>query len=220
MCNYWVMRVLIVLDHPYGAAASDNRPHDRSLVAAMVAAARTGLDAAGHTHELVDLAAIGFDPVLNADDLRAWRLEKAPRPDVDALQRQLAAADHLVLAFPVWWMSPPARTKGYLDRVLTPGFAFDEPTPGGALVRRLHRLGGVTVLAAMTTPGLFYRTWFGSPLRFVLGRGTFQLIGIRRVRYLVIDRSGQRSHASRERALRAVTRRFSSREVRPTTSRR
>ena len=204
------MHVLIVLDHPYGAAASDNRPHDRSLVAAMVAAARTGLDAAGHTHELVDLAAIGFDPVLSADDLRAWRLEKAPRRDVDALQRQLAAADHLVLAFPVWWMSPPARTKGYLDRVLTPGFAFDEPRPGGALVRRLHRLGGVTVLTAMTTQDALYRTWFGAPLRFILGAGTFRLIGIPRVRYVVIDRSAQRSAASRERALRRIEKRFSS----------
>jgi NAD(P)H dehydrogenase (quinone) len=200
------MHVLIVLDHPYGAAAHDNRPHDRSLVAAMVAAARAGLDAAGHTHELVDLAAIGFDPVLSADDLRAWRLETPAREDVLALQQQLAAVDHLVLAFPTWWMSPPARTKGYLDRVLTPGFAFDEPTPGAALVRRLHRLGGVTVLTAMTTPGLLYRTWFGSPLRFVLGRGTFRLIGVRRVRYRVIDRSGQRSADSRARALARVTR--------------
>ena len=202
------MHVLIILDHPYGADASDDQPHRRSLVSAMVAAARHGLDKAGHTHELIDLAAIGFDPVMSADDLRALRLETEPRPDVVALQQSLAGADHLVLAFPTWWMSPPARMKGYLDRVLTPGFAFDEPRPGGALVRRLMRLNRVTVLTAMTTPSVLYRSWFGAPVRNILARGTFQLIGIRRVRFVAIDRSAQRSAASRGRALRRVARVF------------
>ena len=202
------MHVLIILDHPYGATADQNEPRHRSLVAAMVRAARDGLDRAGHTHEVTDLAAIAFDPVLTADDLRAWRLETEPRPDVAALQRSLAGADHLVLAHPTWWMSPPARTKGYLDRVLTPGFAFDEPRPGGALVRRLLRLERVTILTAMTTPTALYRTWFGGPSRGILARGTFQLIGIRRVRFFAIDRSGQRSAASRARALRRITARF------------
>lgn len=202
------MHTLVVLDHPYGASASANEPHHRSLVAAMVLAAQRGMDRGGHTHETVDLAALQFDPVMTADDLRAWRTEATPREDVARLQSALQRADHLVLAFPTWWMGPPARTKGFLDRVLTPGFAFDEPVLGGPLRRRLHKLRGVSILTAMTTPAPLYGSWFGAPSRRILARGTFQLIGIRRVRWFSIDRSAQRSAASRERALQRVTRRF------------
>lgn len=202
------MHALIILDHPYGASAGVNERHNRSLVVAMTLAAQRGLERAGHTHETVDLAAIEFDPVLTAADLRAWRTGSTPRADVEELQVAVSRADHLVLAFPTWWMAPPARTKGFLDRVLTPGFAFDEPKPGGALVRRLHRLRGVSVLTAMTTPESLYGLWFGAPSRRILARGTFQLIGIRRVRWNAIGRSAQRSADSRERALQRVTRRF------------
>lgn len=202
------MHVLLVFDHPYGASASDDVPHRRSLSAAMLAAAVAGLDAAGHTHDVLDLAAEGFDPVLSAEDLVAWRTEAPPREDVARLQARLAAADHLVLVFPTWWMAMPAGTKGFLDRVLTPGFAFDEPTPGGALVRRLDRLGGVTVLTAMTTPRAFYRTWFGRPAAHILARGTFRLIGIRRVHWVAVHRSEARGATSRRRALARITSRF------------
>ena len=202
------MHALIILDHPYGASAGANEPHNRSLVVAMTVAAQRGLERAGHTHETVDLAAMHFDPVLTAADLRSWRTGSTPRPDVEELQAAVTRADHLVLAFPTWWMAPPARTKGFLDRVLTPGFAFDEPKPGGALVRRLHRLRGVSVLTAMTTPESLYGLWFGAPSLRILARGTFQLIGIRRVRWNAIGRSAQRSADSRERALQRVTRRF------------
>ncbi|GAA3863216.1 NAD(P)H-dependent oxidoreductase [Leifsonia kafniensis] len=202
------MHVLLVFDHPYGAEAFDNVPNRRSLSAAMLAAAQTGLDSAGHSSDTVDLVAEGFDPVLSADDLRAWRTGTPGRPDVQRLQDRVAAADHIVFVFPTWWMSMPAATKGFLDRVLTRGFAFEEPRPGGALVRTLHRLRGVTVLTAMTTPGPVYRAWFGRPAQRILADGTFRLIGIRRIRWIAIDRSTQRGALRRERALARITRRF------------
>lgn len=202
------MHALVVFDHPYGATASDNVPHRRSLSAAMLGAAVAGLDAGGHTHDVLDLAAEGFDPVLSADDLVAWRTGAPPRDDVAGLQARLAVADHLVLVFPTWWMAMPAGTKGFLDRVLTRGFAFDEPRPGGALVRRLDRLDGVTVLTTMTTSRALYRSWFGRPAHRVLVRGTFRLIGIPRVRWIAVHRSEQRGAASRQKALARITERF------------
>ncbi len=200
------MHVLLVLDHPYGLDAGGDVRHRRSLVVAMLDAAREGLERAGHTHETIDLAEL--DPAMTADDLVAWRRQLEPRADVAALQERLARADHLLLAFPLWWMSMPARTKGFLDRVLTPGFAFDEPVPGGRLHRRLHRLQGVTALVAMTTPSWLYATWFGAPARRILDRGTFRLIGIPRVHWVAIDRSAQRGAASRRRALERIRLRF------------
>jgi len=34
-------------------------------------------------------------------------------------------ADHIIFQFPLWWFSTPAILKGWLDRVLVKGFAYD-----------------------------------------------------------------------------------------------
>ena len=202
------MHVLVVFDHPYGAEAHDNVPNKRSLAAAALASVRSGLAQAGHSVDVVDLAAEGFNPAMSADELRSWRTGGAMGDDVIALQKRLSAADHLVFVFPVWWMSMPAATKGFLDRVLTKGYAYDEPKVGGLLSRRLHKLGGVSVVSVMTTDNTLYRWWFGRPAHRILGSGTFKLIGIRRFWHISIGRSTQRGAASRERALAGVQRRF------------
>lgn len=195
------MHALIVFDHPYGADAADDVPHRRSFSAALLARARAGLETAGHTIDVIDLAADGFTPTLSADDLRAWRQRSTIDPQVVDYQRRLAAADHLVFIFPTWWMAMPAATKGFLDRVLVRGFAFEEPVPGRALTRLLTRLDGVTVLTPMTTPGSIYKWWFARPGQRILFRGTFGLIGIRRLRWRSFPETSRRGPEARARML-------------------
>ena len=202
------MHVLAVFDHPYTSASGDDRPHDRSYSAALLAAAAAGLESAGHTVDVIDLAADGFNPVMNRADLVAWRTGAAPDPAVAAYQQRLAVADHVVFVFPTWWMSMPALTKGFLDRVLSKGFAFEEPRPGGALIRTLTRLRGVTVLTPMTTRFGLYRWWFGRPGHRILFRGTFGLIGIKRLRWFSFEGPAQRSAEWRSARLRSVERYF------------
>lgn len=92
-----------------------------------------------------DLYAEGFDPALDERDLGS--LSSTPgnlaeltgeayargevEPEVRREQESLAAAELLVLQFPLWWYGPPAMLKGWVDRVLQTGFAqgeFDETT--------------------------------------------------------------------------------------------
>ncbi|WP_210649003.1 NAD(P)H-dependent oxidoreductase [Nocardioides sp. SYSU D00065] len=86
-----------------------------------------------------DLYAQGFDPVLRESDLRPastggpiWQqLEDAYASgslpdDIRSEQAKLAAAELLVLQFPLWWYAPPAILKGWFDRVLTGGFAHGD----------------------------------------------------------------------------------------------
>jgi NAD(P)H dehydrogenase (quinone) len=44
--------------------------------------------------------------------------------DIVAEQRKLADADLVLLHFPMWWFSMPAILKGWVDRVLSYGFAY------------------------------------------------------------------------------------------------
>lgn len=50
--------------------------------------------------------------------------EQALEPCLQRCQESLLWAEHLIIVYPVWWGTMPALLKGWLDRVLLPGFAF------------------------------------------------------------------------------------------------
>ena len=62
--------------------------------------------------------------------------------DVPAFQARLTAASTLVLHFPLYWYSPPALVKHWLDAMLTLGWAFPSET---------SKLQGKTLLVSVTT---------------------------------------------------------------------
>lgn len=70
-----------------------------------------------------DLYAMGFNPVLSPNDLQQLKSGQTP-PDIAVEQDLLAQADLVTLVFPLWWASYPAIIKGYIDRVLSYGFAY------------------------------------------------------------------------------------------------
>ena len=107
------MRVLVVVAHP----------KLDSLTRAMAAECQRGLAAAGHEPTLLDLYAVGFDPVLHANELSAVPASP-PEPAILEAQSRLLEAQGLVLVYPVWWGAPPAILQGWLQRVMTAGFAF------------------------------------------------------------------------------------------------
>ncbi|MGV8888289.1 MAG: NAD(P)H-dependent oxidoreductase [Pseudomonas sp.] len=111
------MHALIVVAH-----------HDpRSLTQSLAAQVAEGiaLDDPGHTVEIADLSAEGFDPRFSAADLAVHHREAPPPADVVAEQARIDRADALVLVYPVYWWSMPALLKGWIDRVFANGWAFD-----------------------------------------------------------------------------------------------
>lgn len=118
---------VIILDHPYTLAGGHNEPHNRSFTSAIAQSAIDTLTAQGHQVDVIDLHADHFDPVMHADDLRAWRTNKfVDQQSFDYLQR-LRAADEIIFVFPIWWELMPAMTKGFLDKVLAKGQVTRKP---------------------------------------------------------------------------------------------
>jgi putative NADPH-quinone reductase len=72
------------------------------------------------------LGELDFDPVLRF----GYRQRMAPDPVIARSQELLLWADHVVLVFPCWWTGVPSLLKGWFDRVLTPGFAYNEDNSG------------------------------------------------------------------------------------------
>jgi NAD(P)H dehydrogenase (quinone) len=111
-CQVYSMRILELLCNP--------APNSFNL--ALASLARRSLAAAGHEVLFHDLYSEGFDPVLDASELaRGFSLD----PLVQAHCRELAEADGLLIFHPDWWGGPPALLKGWIDRVLRRGIAFE-----------------------------------------------------------------------------------------------
>jgi NAD(P)H dehydrogenase (quinone) len=70
-----------------------------------------------------DLYKMGFDPVLSASDLEMMRGGEVPQ-DIANEQLMVDKADVVTVVYPMWWTGFPAILKGYIDRVLSWGFAY------------------------------------------------------------------------------------------------
>lgn len=107
------MKVLIVTAHP----------QPDSFTQALAQRFAEGVNASGHEAEIADLYGEGFDPVVSIQELESWKAGQVS-PEIRAWQERIKRSDGLVLAYPVWWSTPPAILSGWLQRVLTQGFAF------------------------------------------------------------------------------------------------
>lgn len=84
-----------------------------------------GLTEAGHTAEILDLHAIGFDPLLLEGDEPSLTQEVQEfSPEIETEMARLKKHDAVAFVFPLWWWHLPAMLKGYIDRVFNNGFAY------------------------------------------------------------------------------------------------
>jgi NAD(P)H dehydrogenase (quinone) len=109
------MKHLLVVAHP----AED------SLTMTLARAYREELLARGQQCEWFDLYRAGFDPVLCADEIGPRTALRPVAADVARAQADVVAADAMAVIYPLWWLAMPAMMKGYVDRVLARGFAYE-----------------------------------------------------------------------------------------------
>jgi len=103
------MKVLIIYTHP------SIESYNHALLEAFL----EGLGKAGHEYESIDLYRDNFNPVLSDTNLHAELGE-----DVKAYQEKIKSADYLAFVFPIFWYRAPAMLEGFIDRVITSGFAY------------------------------------------------------------------------------------------------
>ncbi len=129
------MRVLYLYCHPL----------PESFHAGLRAEALAGLAAAGHEVDLLDLYAEEFDPVLTAHERRHYHDTAVNRRGLEGYVDRLRAAEAVVVQFPTWTFGPPAMLKGFFDRLLMPGVAFDisDPERVRPMLTNVRRIAGI-----------------------------------------------------------------------------
>ncbi len=169
------MRTLVVVTHP-----SPDGLARRALVRVLA-----GLERAGDDVEAIDLDAEAFDPRLTTDEKRRHLDPPETKPWVADQAAALQRADRLILVYPTWWGSFPARLKGWFDRTWIAGVAYTLPEGS----TRIHAgLKNIRRLEIVTTHG-------SSRLSNALGGNPGKLIVFRTLRLLCHPLCRRRFHA-------------------------
>jgi len=161
------MTVLIILAHP----------EQGSFNHAIAETAAATLKERGYECTVHDLYAEGFDPILPGREIPR---DGTVSPDVEIHCREVAQARGLIFIHPNWWGQPPALLKGWIDRVIRPGLAYEflEGDGGEGIPRGL--LAGKTGLVFNTsnTSAERERDFFGDPLELIWKKCIFEFCGV------------------------------------------
>lgn len=172
-------KILVINGHPY----------EKSYVSELFTTFVNNLNSDKFQIKTLDLGRMSFDPVLRY----GYSHKMAEDKDINLSQELLEWSEHIVFFYPVWWGSMPSLLKGWLERVLTPGFAYN--MNGFKTVKHLK---GRTAQLFLTSdgPALYQRLIPNSPIRLMRKH----ILGLCGIKVIKADILGMATFPNREKA--------------------
>jgi putative NADPH-quinone reductase len=161
------MRISVILAHP----------NDGSFNHAIAQTAVERIEGNGHKVFFHDLYKEGFDPLLFSEEIP----KNAQLPAViTEYCGELAAADGILIVHPNWWGQPPAILKGWVDRVIRPGIAYEflESDSGEGVPNGILKAKAAIVYNTSNTETERENKVFGDPLETIWKNCIFGLCGV------------------------------------------
>jgi NAD(P)H dehydrogenase (quinone) len=193
------MRTVIVFNHP----------HEQSYCTAILNAVRKGLERSRHAVDVIHLDRDEFNPRMTAADLKAFVAHTAVDPQVTDYHQRIKEANHLIFIFPIWWDIMPAATKGFIDRVLSPGLAYNHHPRGFGLVPLLQNLNSITMITTMNKPKIMYSLIIRNLIEKVMFQSVFTTMGYKNVKWMSYTSVKGVSHEKRTIWLKEIEAKFS-----------
>jgi NAD(P)H dehydrogenase (quinone) len=161
------MNITVILAHP----------DPNSFNHAMARTAVDCLKKSGHEVSLHDLYAEGFDPLLPAGEIPASA--SLPKAIQDHCE-EMVGAEGIIVVHPNWWGQPPAILKGWIDRVIRPGVAYEflEGDSGDGVPNGLLKARVALVFNTSNTLPEREQQVFGDPLQTLWQNCIFGLCGV------------------------------------------
>eukprot|EP01035_Chromulina_nebulosa_P039069 gene39069-52783_t len=146
----------------------------------------------GHRVTRIEIAAIDFPLLRDPAAFNSGAVPASLQPAVDAI----AAADHVVLLFPLWLGTVPALLKAFLEQVFRPGVAFSQAS---GKTRKLLAGRSAHLVVTMGMPAWLYQTYFcGHGIRGIR-RNIFKFVGFSPVRTTLFGMVENASDARKQR---------------------
>jgi putative NADPH-quinone reductase len=161
------MNISVILGHP------DNGSFNHAIAETAITVLREN----NHRVTFHDLYAEQFDPLLPASELSRNALLD---PVIQRHCDEIAATDGIIIVHPNWWGQPPAVLKGWIDRIIRPGVAYEfvEGDKGEGVPKGLLRASAALVFNTSNTPDEREKAVFGDPLETIWKNCIFGLCGI------------------------------------------
>lgn len=174
---------MVILGHP------DRRSFNHAIADTIVQT----LIVNGHHVYFHDLYEEKFDPILITKEIPKNALLSSNILDHC---NEIANADGIIIVHPNWWGQPPAILKGWIDRVIRPGVAYEfiEEDSGEGVPVGLLKAKTALVFNTSNTPEERERHVFGDPLEALWKTCILELCGIKdfyRKMYRIIVTSSQ-----------------------------
>jgi NAD(P)H dehydrogenase (quinone) len=162
------MIVMVVLAHP------DEGSFNHAIAKAVIDSLRER----GHEVLFHDLYNEKFNPVLPAAEIpKDGPIDPVVMKHCDELQ----SSGGIIIIHPNWWGQPPAILKGWIDRVVRPGVAYEFKEGDGGEGVPIGLLEGKIALVFNTsnTPEEREHAVFGDPLGILWEKCIFDLCGVK-----------------------------------------
>ncbi|MEI6490710.1 MAG: NAD(P)H-dependent oxidoreductase [bacterium] len=153
---------------------------------------KAGSEEVGNTVEILDL----YKTDLKQDFLKFENPHDMGNPDTvrDIMKKKITDANELVFVHPMWWISPPAIMKNWLDNNLSSGFAFKYENG-----RPVGLLKGKTARVFITCDGAMWLYWLiAKPFWTIWNFGILGFCGLKVKGITVLDKKFKRTDAEKE----------------------
>ncbi|MBU1234338.1 MAG: NAD(P)H-dependent oxidoreductase [Proteobacteria bacterium] len=152
-------------------------PHKASFNHAIAATAVEMLHENGHSICFHDLYREKFDPLLSVEEILK---DASLPPEIEKHCEEISTADGIIVVHPNWWGQPPAILKGWIDRVIRPGVAYEflENDKGEGVPHGLLKAKSAIVFNTSNTETNREINIFGDPLETIWRNCIFDLCGV------------------------------------------
>lgn len=164
------MKLSVILAHP------DKQSFNHAIAATVVETLKQN----HHQFCFHDLYAEQFDPLLPTKE---FPQEAVLPPGIQMHCDEIAQADGIIVIHPNWWGQPPAILKGWVDRIIRPGVAYEflEGDNGEGIPKGLLKAKSAIVFNTSNTEAQRELKEFGDPLENIWKNCIFGLCGVKEV---------------------------------------
>lgn len=159
----------------------NGHPNKNAFNFGIANAYKEGARSSGAEVKEIIIADLQFNPNLQFGYQKRTELE----PDLLDAWEKIKWADHLVWVHPVWWGGLPAITKGFIDRLFLPGFAF-QYRQNSVWWDKLLKGKTAHIITTLDQPSWYYRFAYGRPSVNQLKKATLEFCGVKPVKITYI----------------------------------
>lgn len=134
------------------------------------------LESKSEEYQIIDLYKDNFNPAFSEKELALFSKGQHLDPLVGKYQKMFLETKTLVMIFPIWWGNAPAILKGFFDKVLLRGFAYEYV--GEGMVGRLNNIEKSFLITTSEASNEYLKNYAGNIVENQIINITLKLVGI------------------------------------------